>query len=56
MSSGAAMGSGIYMADQLCVSFGYTGGRGGGGGHWPQSATATGKTPVIVAVCEVINR
>lgn len=57
MSSGAGMGKGIYMADQLSVSFGYAGGRGGGGsGHWPQSATATGRNPVIVAVCEVINR
>lgn len=56
MSSGAAMGNGIYMADQLSVSCGYAGGRGAGGGHWPQSATGTGKSPVIVAVCEVINR
>ena len=50
------MGKGIYMADQLSVSFGYAGGRGGGGCHWPQSSTGTGSTPVIVAVCEVINR
>lgn len=56
MSTGAAMGNGIYMADSLSVSSGYAGARGGGGGHWPQSATGTGGTPVIVAVCEVINR
>eukprot|EP00752_Nemacystus_decipiens_P012584 g11144.t1 len=56
MSSGQALGKGIYMADQLSVSFGYAGARGGGGCHWPHSATSSGGTPVIVAVCEVINR
>eukprot|EP00903_Cladosiphon_okamuranus_P021144 g19422.t2 len=58
MSTGAAMGNGIYMADHLAVSCGYAGGRGrgGGGGHWPRSATRLDGNPVIVAVCEVINR
>lgn len=56
MSTGAAMGNGIYMADQLAVSFGYAGARGGGGGHWPLSATGNGGIPTIVAVCEVINK
>lgn len=57
MSSGAAMGSGIYMANQLSVSLGYAGGRGGScGGHWPNAERVGGQNPVIVAICEVIDR
>ncbi|CAB1098736.1 unnamed protein product [Ectocarpus sp. CCAP 1310/34] len=57
MSTGAAMGSGIYMANQLSVSLGYAGGRGGTcSGHWPNAERVGGQNPVIVAVCEVIDR
>ncbi|CAM9719108.1 unnamed protein product [Ectocarpus sp. 4 AP-2014] len=58
MSSGAAMGSGIYMANQLSVSLGYAGGGRGGScsGHWPNAERVGGQNPVIVAICEVIDR
>ncbi|CAM9964637.1 unnamed protein product [Ectocarpus sp. 8 AP-2014] len=57
MSTGAAMGSGIYMANQLSVSLGYAGGRGGScSGHWPNAERVGGQNPVIVAICEVIDR
>ena len=52
MSSGAAYGNGIYMANQLSVSLHYASG-GSSGGHWPQAETEG--EAVIVAVCEVVN-
>lgn len=52
MSSGAAYGKGIYMADQLSVSLGYA--QSTGVTHWPK-ATVNGAA-TIVAVCEVVDR
>lgn len=52
MSTGAAHGKGIYMADKLQVALGYAGG--GGTQSWPMARTSG--TAVVVAVCEVVDR
>ncbi|CAM9516966.1 unnamed protein product [Ectocarpus sp. 4 AP-2014] len=52
MSSGAAYGKGIYMADMLSVSLGYA--ASDGTEHWPLGKTSG--MAVIVAVCEVVDR
>lgn len=57
MSSGAALGSDIHMTNRLSVALGHAGG-------WKDSFIwemgnndmERGETPVIVAICEVIDR
>lgn len=57
MSSGAAYGRGIYMADSMSVSMRYTFPllrSGGGDSRWPNGSSESAVK--IIAVCEVVDR
>lgn len=53
MESGAAYGNGIYMADEMSIALEYAA-RAGPGSHWPMARTT--EKPIIIAVCEVVDR
>jgi len=50
MSAGAALGSGVYFADHLATSLGYS----RGGASWPHSRFGASMT--CMALCELIDR